>query len=124
MLANEFNASKQYVDNLSLNTKRGLRQKVRRGEMPGVAPIGYYNDMRTKTAKVDKKIAPIIKQAFELYARGDKRLDEIADFLFAHGIYTKKVWCAARKRLAINPIRAHAWRACWQIRFTMDTFAT
>ena len=89
MLANEFNSSKQYVDNLSVNTKRGLRQKVRRGEMPGVAPIGYYNDMRTKTAKVDKKIAPIIKQAFELYARGDKRLDEVADFLYQHGIDTK-----------------------------------
>ena len=31
-----------------------------------------------------------MRQAFELYARGDKRLDEIADFLFAHGIHTKK----------------------------------
>lgn len=89
ILANEFNSSKQYVDNLSVNTKRGLRQKVRRGEMPGVAPIGYYNDMRTKTAKVDKKIAPIIKQAFELYARGDKHLDEVADFLYQNGIHTK-----------------------------------
>lgn len=29
-------------------------------------------------------------QAFELYARGDKRLDEIADFLFAHGLHTKR----------------------------------
>ena len=74
---------------MSVNAKRGLRQKVRRGEMPGVALIGYYNDMRTKTVKVDKKIAPIIKQAFELYARGDKRLDEVADFLYQHGIHTK-----------------------------------
>ena len=89
MLANEFNSSKQYVDNLSVNTKRGLRQKVRQGEMPGVAPIGYYNDMRTKTAKVDKKAAPIVVQAFELYAKGDKRLDEIADFLYANGIQSK-----------------------------------
>ncbi len=88
MLANEFNSSKQYVDNLSVNTKRGLRQKVRRGEMPGVAPIGYYNDLRTKTAKVDKKTAPIVREAFELYARGDKRLDEIADFMYAKGIQT------------------------------------
>ncbi len=89
MLANEFNSSKQYVDNLSVNTKRGLRQKVRRGEMPGVAPIGYYNDMRTKTAKVDKKTALIVVRAFELYAKGDKRLDEIADFLYANGIQTR-----------------------------------
>ncbi|MDQ5963297.1 MAG: site-specific recombinase, partial [Patescibacteria group bacterium] len=89
MLANEFNSSKQYVDNLSVNTKRGLRQKVRRGEMPGVAPIGYYNDMRTKTARVDKKTAPVVVQAFELYARGDQRLDQITDFLYQSGIKTK-----------------------------------
>ena len=89
MLANEFNSSKQYVDNLSLNTKRGLREKVRRGEMPGVVPVGYINDVRTKTAKVDKRLAQIVREAFELYARGDKRLDEIADFLYAKGIKTK-----------------------------------
>ena len=112
MLANEFTSSKQYVDNLSVNTKRGLRQKVRRGEMPGVAPIGYYNDMRTKTAKVDKKIAPIIKQAFELYARGDKRLDEVANFCTSMVYIPSRESYLARKRLAINPIRAHAWRAC------------
>lgn len=46
--------------------------------------------MRSKTIKIDRKIAPIVRQAFELYARGDKRLDEIADFLFARGIHTKK----------------------------------
>lgn len=103
MLANEFNSSKQYVDNLSVNTKRGLRQKVRRGEMPGFAPIGYYNDMRTKTAKVDKKIAPIVVQAFELYARGDKRLDEIADFLYANGIQTKAGKLLGKKMTGKKP---------------------
>ena len=103
MLANEFNSSKQYVDNLSVNTKRGLRQKVRQGEMPGVAPIGYYNDMRTKTAKVDKKTALIVKQAFELYARGDKRLDEIADFLYANGIHTKAGQLYGKKTTGKKP---------------------
>jgi hypothetical protein len=50
MLANEFNASKQYVDNLSLNTKRGLREKVRRGEMPGVVPVGCKRMSAPNTA--------------------------------------------------------------------------
>ncbi len=103
MLANEFNSSKQYVDNLSVNTKRGLRQKVRRGEMPGVAPIGYYNDPKTKTAKVDRKIAPIIRQAFELYTKGDKRLDEIADFLYANGIQTRAGKVRGKKTTGKKP---------------------
>ena len=103
MLANEFNSSKQYVDNLSVNTKRGLRQKVRRGEMPGVAPIGYYNDIKTKTAKIDKKIAPIIAEAFALYAKGDKRLDEIADFLYESGIKTKAGKLLGKKTTGKKP---------------------
>ena len=89
MLANEFNSSKQYVDNLSVNTKRGLRQKVRRGEMPGRAPLGYINDVRTKTVAVDKRNAPLVVAAFELYAKGDKRLQDIADFLAVKGVKTK-----------------------------------
>lgn len=103
MLANEFNASKQYVDNLSLNTKRGLRQMVRDGRYPRGAPLGYYNDPRTKTIKIDHKTAPIVREAFELYARGDKRLDEIADFLYANGIQTKQGMIRGKKATGSKP---------------------
>ena len=48
MLSIMFGQSKYYVDTLSENTKRGLREKIRRGEYPGRAPIGYLNDYRTK----------------------------------------------------------------------------
>ncbi len=54
MLNIMFGQSKYYVDNLSENTKRGLREKVRRGEFPHQAPIGYLNDYRTKKIIVDK----------------------------------------------------------------------
>src|SRR5476649_1239251 len=71
MLHNDFGFSKYYVDSLSENTKRGLREKVRRGEYPGHAPIGYINDYRTKRVFVDRERAPYIKQAFEMYAKGN-----------------------------------------------------
>ena len=103
MLANEFNASKQYVDNLSLNTKRGLRQMVRDGRYPRGAPLGYYNDLRSKTIKIDRKTAPTVRQAFELYACGDKRLDEIADFLYANGIQTKQGMIRGKKTTGNKP---------------------
>ena len=38
-----FGQSKYYVDSLSENTKRGLRQKSGRGEYPGLS-LGYIND--------------------------------------------------------------------------------
>ena len=40
MLNMAFGQSKYYVDSLSENTKRGLRQKVRMGIFPSQAPIG------------------------------------------------------------------------------------
>lgn len=57
-----FGQSKYYVDNLSENTKRGLRQKLRKGEWPGWAPVGYLNDIRTHTVVLDPdKYKQIVK---------------------------------------------------------------
>jgi DNA invertase Pin-like site-specific DNA recombinase len=86
MLSIAFGQSKYYVDNLSENTKRGLRQKVRRGEYPGFAPIGYINDSRTKTVIVDRKKSVTIRKAFELYAENNSRLEDISNFLAQCGI--------------------------------------
>ena len=89
MLNIAFGQSKYYVDSLSENTKRGLRQKVRRGEYPSVAPTGYINDVRTKTVVQDRKKSKILKQAFELYAKGNATLGDISDFLAQHGILSR-----------------------------------
>ena len=89
MLNIAFGQSKYYVDSLSENTKRGLRQKVRRGEYPSVAPIGYINDVRNKSTVVDRKKAKVIKAAFEYYATGNARLEDVSDFLAHRGILSR-----------------------------------
>ena len=89
MLNIAFGQSKYYVDNLSENTKRGLRQKVRRGEYPSNAPFGYYNDKRDKTIKIDKTLAPLAVAIFELYAKNESRFQDVSDYLYANGVKTK-----------------------------------
>jgi len=89
MLSIAFGQSKYHVDSLSENTKRGLRQKVRRGEYPRLAPVGYLNDVRTKTIIVNRKRSKIIKSAFELYSQGNSTLGDISNFLAQQGIRTK-----------------------------------
>ncbi len=84
-----FGQSKYYVDSLSENTKRGLRQKVRRGECPGLAPIGYLNDIRIKKIVVDRNKAPMIALAFGIYAQNESRLEDISDFLARQGIFSR-----------------------------------
>lgn len=89
MLSIMFGQSKYYADNLAENVKRGLRQKVRRGDFPGLAPLGYYNQPKTKTLAGDKPTAPLAIQVFELYAKDKSRFEDIAAFLFSKGIKTK-----------------------------------
>src|SRR4030065_429266 len=48
MLSIAFGQSKYYVDNLSENTKRGFRQKLRNGVWPSKAPYGYINNPKTR----------------------------------------------------------------------------
>ena len=89
MLNMAFGQSKYYVDSLSENTKRGLRQKVRNGDYPSQAPVGYINDSRTKSIVVDKKKSRVIRLAFERYVKSGQRLEDIANFLAKNGISTR-----------------------------------
>jgi site-specific DNA recombinase len=86
MMSVEFGMANQFILDLSANTKRGLREKVKRGEFPGIAPVGYINDVRAKTVVVDRKKSKIICAAFELYSKGNQRLEDISVFLAQNGI--------------------------------------
>jgi DNA invertase Pin-like site-specific DNA recombinase len=119
MLNIAFGQSKYYIDNLSENTKRGLRQKVKRGEYPGFAPIGYLNDPRIKSVVVDKKKSTIIRKAFELYAENNSRLEDISNFLAQQGITTKSGKNLKRDRISFilsNPFYVGLFRRRRNIR--------
>ena len=81
MLNIAFGQSKYYVDNLSENVKRGIRQKLRNGIYPGHAPIGYLNDLRTHNIMLDPDKSVIVKRIFELYATGEYALEELIEKL-------------------------------------------
>ena len=88
LMSVEFGMANQYIRDLSVNVTRGLRQKARMGIYPSTAPLGYLNDPYTKTIVVDRRKAPLVRKAFELYAKNESRLEDIANFLFQHGIKT------------------------------------
>ncbi|MCM2268359.1 MAG: recombinase family protein [Elusimicrobiales bacterium] len=86
MLSIAFGQSKYYVDNLSENVKRGLRQKLRNGIWPSRAPMGYLNDTVNHTIYIDKEREPLIRQAFELFGSGTYSIREIREFLKNAGL--------------------------------------
>ncbi len=88
MLSIAFGQSKYYVDNLSENVKRGIRQKLRLGWYPGRAPIGYLNEPRLRTIVIDEATAPLVKKLFETYANGETSYRTIADMANRMGLLT------------------------------------
>ena len=89
MMSVELGMANEYVRQLSANTARGLRQKARQGIYPGLAPLGYINDPRTKTIRVHKKNAALVREMFEKYASGSTTLDELATWLGNAGVMSK-----------------------------------
>src|SRR3989344_3824598 len=89
MTSVEFGMANQFILDLKTNTKRGLDAKAKRGDYPGHAPIGYINDSRVKLVAVDKRKSKIVRRAFELYAEGNWRLEDAANYFAEHGIKTK-----------------------------------
>ena len=90
MLNIAFGQSKYFVDNLSENTKRGLRQKLRRGELPGYAPLGYLNDLRTHTLVKDPERFRLVRKLFELYATGNYSLKDLRKLITSAGLLSRK----------------------------------
>ena len=63
MLNIAFSQSKYYVDNLSENIKRGIRQKLRNGIRPNRPPVGYFNDRNNRCIAVDMEKAKLVRKA-------------------------------------------------------------
>jgi DNA invertase Pin-like site-specific DNA recombinase len=70
----EFGIAKKYVDDLSDNVRRGFRAKLARGWFPGLPPLGYMNDPRTKTIVLDPERAPLVRKIWDLVLAGERPL--------------------------------------------------
>ena len=86
MLSVAFGQAKYYTDNLRENILRGIRQKIRRGEFSGKAPMGYFNEPRLRTIEPDPKTFSKVKEVLELFATGNYTLTTIRDKMFSLGL--------------------------------------
>lgn len=92
--------SNQYIRELAVNTKRGMRSKVEKGDKPGVPPIGYLNDKLNKTIIPDPELFPLVRILWDKMLTGTysiAQLVRIADEELH--IRTRR-----RKRSGGNPI--------------------
>ena len=71
--------AKNYIDNLSEEITKGMRQKAEEGYWPSMAPVGYLNRREAGKSFIvpDPKTAPIVKQLFEMYDAGRCNLTDL-----------------------------------------------
>ncbi len=85
--------AKNYIDNLSEETRKGMTEKAAQGLWPSNAPLGYRNVTREDGRRViiaDADVAPIISKLFDWYASGNYALREVAQKARAEGLAYKK----------------------------------
>jgi len=90
MLSVAFGQAKYFTDNLRENILRGIRQKLRRGEFPAKAPLGYFNEPRLRTIEPDPRTFDKLKKILELFADGDYSLTRIQNKMFSFGLVGRK----------------------------------
>jgi len=68
-----------YLDNLSEEVKKGQKEKLQQGWLPTTPPYGYktIGDKGHKIHILDEKMAPLIKEMFNLYATGEYSLQKL-----------------------------------------------
>ena len=82
--------ARQYSNNLSEETKKGLIEKAQEGWFPGSTKRGYASvgERGHKVWEIDRSEsseAQFIKKAFEMYAHGNFTLATVGDSLFEQG---------------------------------------
>lgn len=90
MLSVAFGQAKYYTDNLRENILRGIRQKIRRGELSAKAPLGYFNEPRLRTIEPDKKTFNKVKEVLTAFATGEYTLTKIQSKMFSLGLVGKE----------------------------------
>ena len=72
--------AKNYIDNLSEETRKGMTEKAHQGIWPSFAPLGYKNVEGPNGKRVivpDERLAPMVQRLFELCATGRHSIKEL-----------------------------------------------
>lgn len=94
--------SKNYIDNLSEEVKKGQKEKLEQGYWPSHPPIGYMSkgEKGHKYHVPNPETAPFITKMFELYSSGNYSLSKLSSILYEEGLRSQKGKKVVKSRLS------------------------
>ena len=102
--------AKNYIDNLSEETRKGMLEKAEQGIYPSFAPLGYINvdNGGKRCIQPDPIISPLIRALYEWYATGNYSLLEVTKKARSEGLTYRKTGARLHKsivhKILTNPI--------------------
>ena len=84
--------AKNYIDNLSEEIEKGMKEKAEQGIFPSRAPIGYINAIcgDKKFIQPDPVYAPLIRKVYDLYSTGSYSLLEVTRIAHQEGLVSRE----------------------------------
>lgn len=79
-----------FIRNLRQETRKGFYGRLKQGIYPLRAPIGYRDMGKGKAKEPDPIMAPLVRDAFGLYASGDYTFDELKKEMQKRGLRNHK----------------------------------
>jgi site-specific DNA recombinase len=89
-----------YIRNLRPETKKGFYGRLKQGIYPLAAPAGYLDQGKGKAKALDPVTAPLVRRAFDLYARGNWGLVALSEEMRRLGFKTKRGGKMAKNKLS------------------------
>ena len=84
--------AKNYIDNLSEETQKGMLVKAAQGMYSSCAPVGYHKTEGPNGKRIiehDPQIAPLVRHLFEWYATGRYSLRDITKRAHDEGFWSR-----------------------------------
>jgi len=84
--------AKNYIDNLSEETKKGMNEKASQGIFPSRAPLGYLNVTcgDKHFIQPDTERSTIIRKLYEWYATGNYSIQTLTKMAYESGLVYRK----------------------------------
>ncbi len=79
-----------YIRNLREEVKKGQVGRLKQGQYPWAAPVGYLNTGRGGIKAIDPVQAPLVREAFMLYASGKYSVKALCKHMTTRGLTTAR----------------------------------
>ncbi len=112
-----------FIRNLREEIRKGFYGRLKQGIYPLPAPLGYLNGGRGNLKTLDPATAPLVRQAFEIYASGRHSLRGLCEEMWRRGLRAHRAGGKMGHRAMTIMLKNSFYTGVIRVKKTGETFA-